>query len=205
MAASEERLTAEGGAPETARRRRAAPGRPAADRDLDGRGNDARAEAGQDDRDGEISREDLAAFETFMESLDQSVLPDLPKIPGYHVCWLTTNNLRDSLAWRERVGYTPVRIGELKNWSTTNLKTAPGDDGLVRINEMVAYKIPTRLYQRYMLELHHNRPLAEEEKLKAKVDSASQQLEQVGSRVTEVGDGTAEIVQRTRQRPVFPA
>jgi hypothetical protein len=35
--------------------------------------------------------------EMFRQQFFQSSLPDLPKIPGWHMCWLTTTNPRDSI------------------------------------------------------------------------------------------------------------
>ena len=143
-------------------------------------------------------------LEMFRDSLQQSVLPDLPYMHGYHVCWLTTSNPRDSIQWRIRIGYELIRIDDLPGWEGVSLKT--GDySGVVGINEMVAARIPISLYNKYMREVHHNMPLSEEEKIRAKTTALKQQLEEVGSHVAEEGDGTASIVQRARAMPAFEA
>lgn len=191
--------TAAAPAARATRRRPAAQQRAAGDRGLGERGIEDRGANVEDDR---LTADEQDALAIFMESLQQSVLPDLPKIPGFHVCWLTTSNLRDTIAYRERIGYSPVRRAEVHGWQVPNLKTGEVDD-LIRVNEMVAYKIPMRLFERMMEELHHRRPQQEEEKLRANVERQKQALEQVGSRVVEVGDGTAEIVQRPAGKPVF--
>ena len=41
--------------------------------------------------------------EMFRQQFFQSSLPDLPKIPGWHMCWLTTTNPRDSVQMRIRL------------------------------------------------------------------------------------------------------
>jgi len=52
----------------------------------------------------------------FRQQFFQSALPDLPEIPGYHVCWLTTTNPRDSIHSRRSLGYTPVEPHEVPGW-----------------------------------------------------------------------------------------
>ena len=49
--------------------------------------------------------------EMFRSQFFQDALPDLPKIPGYHTCWLTTTNPRDSIQMRIRLGYEPIKPG----------------------------------------------------------------------------------------------
>lgn len=154
--------------------------------------------ADQDERDGVDSRTDLTddeRFDFYTKSSDNSVLPDLPPLHGYHVCWLTTTNPRDPIARRIRMGYTPVRVEELgPGWDDVGLKT--GDyAGVVGINEMIAAKISNHLYQRYMRLSHHTRPLEDEEKLRANLDLAKDRAKAFGGNVQE-GDGMAELVQR---------
>ncbi|HET8730778.1 MAG TPA: hypothetical protein VFM34_06680, partial [Moraxellaceae bacterium] len=43
----------------------------------------------------ELSEDDR--LEMFRQQLFNDALPDLPEIPGYHLCWLTTTNPRDSI------------------------------------------------------------------------------------------------------------
>ena len=50
--------------------------------------------------------------EMFRQQFFQSSLPDLPEIPGWHLCWLTTTNPRDSIQQRIRLGYEPVKSEE---------------------------------------------------------------------------------------------
>ena len=47
--------------------------------------------------------------EMFRQQFFNSALPDLPPVPGFHLCWLTTTNPRDSIPMRLRLGYEPVQ------------------------------------------------------------------------------------------------
>lgn len=140
-------------------------------------------------------------LEMFRDSLQQSVLPDLPTLPGFHVCWLTTSNPRDTIPWRLRIGYSLVRAEEVPGWDGIIVK---GGDytGIIGVNEMLAAKIPVNLYNRYMQEVHHAMPLAEEGKLRAAVDRMQQELQARGARVDE-GDGMASLNERAKPMPGF--
>lgn len=109
-------------------------------------------------------------------SFFQSALPDIPPIDEHHVCWLTTTNPRDPIIGRERLGYTLIRASELPEFEFPAQKGGQFD-GCIMINEMIAAKIPLRLYQRFMANNHHQEPLREEERLaydnKSKKEEAS--------------------------------
>lgn len=165
--------------------------------------DDAEDDHAQDEREDEgINGEyeelsDDERFDLFLGALDQSVLPDLPKMPGYHVCWLTTTHQSDTIPRRLRLGYTLVRAEELgPEWQSTSLKTGEYA-GCVAINEMIAAKIPLRQYDRYMAELHHVRPLSEEEKLRAAIDQAREDAESRGAALHE-GTAMADLVRRAK-------
>ncbi len=112
---------------------------------------------------------DEERLDEFRKSFFQSVLPDLPPIPGYHVCWLTTTNPRDSIPGRVRLGYEPVKKEDVPGWEYATMKT--GDYvGCIGVNEMIAFKLPMSLYEAYMREAHHTQPLYEEEKLSSVLD-----------------------------------
>jgi hypothetical protein len=117
---------------------------------------------------------DAERLDEFRKSFFQSVLPDLPPIDGYHVCWLTTTNPRDSIPGRIRLGYEPVKAEDVPGWEFATLKT--GDyAGCIGVNEMIAFKLPMSLYEAYMREAHHNQPLEEEEKLASVMDVIQEQ------------------------------
>lgn len=94
----------------------------------------------------------------------QSALPDIPPIEGYHVCWLTTQNPRDPIHGRMRLGYELIRADEIPGFEHLGLKS--GDyPGVIGVNEMVAAKVPLHLYDAYMREVHYEAPLREEEQI----------------------------------------
>lgn len=137
----------------------------------------------------------------FRDTINQSVLPDLPKIPGFHTFWATTTNSRDTIASRMRMGYEFIKADELRGWEGGTIKT--GDyAGCVGINEMVALKIPERLYQLYMVEVHHRAPLAEEEKIRAAVQDTSEKALRDKGRIVDE-DGFADNIVQKAPVPKF--
>ena len=137
---------------------------------------------------------DSERLDEFRQRSFQSALPDIPSIPGYHVCWLTTENPRDSITGRMRLGYEPIKATDIPGWELASLKT--GDwAGCIGINEMIAFKLPLHLYEAYMKENHYTQPNWEEEKLIQATRTAEEAASQVSRRrVTfELEDGQAEI------------
>lgn len=131
--------------------------------------------------------------EMFRQSFYQSALPDLPKIPGWHLCWLTTTNPRDSIQTRIRLGYEPVKPEDVPGWEYATLKT--GDyAGFIGVNEMLAFKLPQGLYEKFMDEAHYHAPLREEEKLTDTARFLEEQAAASKSRL-DVGDGIRELGQ----------
>lgn len=100
-------------------------------------------------------------LDEFRQTMFQSALPDLPPIEGYHVCWLTTENPRDPIHGRMRLGYEPIKDADIPGWEHTSLKTGEYA-GCIGVNEMVAFKLPLHLYEAYMKEAHHTQPLEQE-------------------------------------------
>lgn len=140
----------------------------------------------------EMSEDDF--FAAFEESIDESVLPKLPDMPGYHICWLSTSHARDTIHNRMRYGYELIRPAMLPGIDQSNIKTGTMGE-VIQVNEMVAARIPIKLWQRFMRKLHHDLPRQEEEKLRAAINAHKQNAEAVGARIIE-GDGMAELGQR---------
>lgn len=131
-------------------------------------------------------------FEYFRDSLVQSVLPKLPKIPGYHVCWLSTHHQADTIQNRVRMGYELIRKSEINmDFGASTHSTGEYGD-VVAVKEMVAAKIPLRLYNKMMNFMHSVEPFRQEAGLREQVRDMQNQLGERGSRV-DVGDGTAEL------------
>jgi hypothetical protein len=124
---------------------------------------DSRAERAMKDRPVRENRalSDEERREAYRKSFYQSHLPDLPPIKGYHVCWLTTTNPRDSVQGRLRLGYELIKASDIPGFEYASLKTGEWV-GCVGINEMLAAKLPLPLYEDFMRISHHEEPLAEE-------------------------------------------
>ena len=132
--------------------------------------------------------------EMFRQQFFQSALPDLPKLDGWHLCWLTTTNPRDSIQMRMRLGYEPVKPEDVPGWEYATLKTGEWA-GFIGVNEMLAFKLPMSLYEKFMQEAHHAAPLREEEKLTDTAEFMAQQARANKSNLV-LGDGNAEIGQK---------
>ena len=157
-------------------------------------GSDRRSRA-MDDRSVTQRRElnENERLEMFRNQLFNDALPDLPKIPGYHVCWLTTANPRDTIHRRMQLGYEPVRAEEVPGMEFATLKTGEWT-GFIGVNEMLAFKLPMSLYEKFMQEAHHDAPGREEGKLADTADFMREQAERSGARLIE-GDGMSDLRQ----------
>lgn len=164
--------------------------------------NDPRQDRAATDRPVTERREmsDEERLEAFRNTSFQHTLPETGKLAGYHLCWLTTQNPRDSIATRTRWGYSPVRPEELPEYEFSTVKTGEYA-GCVGVNEMVLFKIPQHLYEMYMKEMHHEGPLKEEKKLSAVLEVIASEARAHGAHV-EMGDGSATLGKQGR-RPIF--
>lgn len=160
-------------------------------------------ERGQNERElyEDRERDEEERLELFLDTQHQTVLPNLPTMEGYHVCWLTTSNPRDSIPWRQSIGYELIRLEDCPLWQGIGSQTG-NYVGTVSVNEMVAARIPVSLYNKYMRAVGHALPLVEEEKVRNQSRTFQQLARDRGLRVEE-GEGTAEIVQRAGSMPVF--
>lgn len=163
--------------------------------------SEARPSRSQDERSVEqsrVSKDDRLAM--FRNQLFNSALPQLPDIPGYHLCWLTTTNPRDSIIMRQRLGYELLRAEDFPGFELVTQKT--GDyTGCIAVNEMLAAKLPLELYEMYMTEAHHDAPNNEEGKLRAVLETIQQNAQAKGAEVIPE-EGNAELGKGTA-RPIF--
>ena len=156
----------------------------------------ARADRRMDDRSVTQDRKlsDDERVDEFRQQFFQSALPDLPKIEGFHVCWLTTENPRDPIHARIRQGYEPIKESDIAGWTHAALRTGEWE-GCIGVNEMIAFKLPLHLYEAYMRHNHHEQPLEQEEMLNAARRQAEAEANSVAkSHVSfQVEEGTAEL------------
>lgn len=147
----------------------------------------------------DVSEDDR--LEMFRNQLFNDALPDLPNIPGYHVCWLTTTNPRDSIHRRMQLGYEPVRPDEVPGMEYASEKTGEFA-GFIAVNEMLAFKLPLSLYEKFMQEAHVAAPLREETKLAEASEVMKEKAERAGARLIE-GDGMEDLRISASQRVSF--
>ena len=122
----------------------------------------------------------------------QSALPNVPEIPGWHLCWLSTTNSYDSIDKRIRLGYVPVKAEELPGMENHRVK-AGEHVGFIACNEMLLYKIPMEIYQDVMAHFHHDAPLEEANKIRVQAESV-QQRDSSGRPLSQVeGEGLGDI------------
>ncbi len=132
----------------------------------------------------------------------QSALPKTPEIPGWHLCWLSTTNSYDSIDKRMRLGYVPVKADELTGFDTYRVKSGE-NIGFIACNEMVLYKIPMDLYQDVMLQMHHEKPLEEADKIRVQVENLQGTRDSSGKSLGQVeGEGFGDL-DRDVKTPVF--
>jgi hypothetical protein len=118
----------------------------------------------------------------------QTVLPSIPDIPGYHLCWLATNSQYDPIHRRFTLGYTPVRSDEMPGYDMYKVKE--GDQsGHIMCNEMLLCKMPMDVYQDIMLEHHHYQPMDEAEKIKVQQEQLVNQRDRTGKAMGSIEGG----------------
>lgn len=135
------------------------------------------------------------------DEFKQEALPQVPKIPGMHVCWLSTTNGQDPIPRRTRLGYVPVRYDEVPGLDATYRMRSGEFDGCVAVNEMVLFKVPLEMYQTIMNEYHHDQPLEAEEMIVNQI-RANQEVDHQGRPLVHEEEGMSNLVQRAR-RPSF--
>lgn len=137
------------------------------------------------------SLSDEERLQIYRQAMYQSALPELPPIPGFHTCWLTTANPRDPVESRLRMGYVLCKPEDFPELSHETLDTGKWA-GYVGINEMVAAKLPYSLYQGYMAESHHDAPAREESKLAEAARAHQAQARRRGADV-HIGEGIDDL------------
>ncbi len=166
--------------------------------------SNARTRAGHDEGDRSLSEDrqvmDSTRLEQFRQTFTAEKLPNIPPIPGFHVCWLTTTNNSDPIYRRLRLGYELIKASEVPGFESSQIKGGEYD-GCIGVGEMVAAKLPLELYEMYMTEVHHTQPRAEEEKLQSVIDVIESEAKRKKARV-DVEDGSRQLG-RGPARPKF--
>ena len=174
------------------------------DKRLSQRDNDsgARASRAEQDRPATENREGLDNLRVeerlAMLSDVNTVLPQPPKIAGYHLIWLTTSNQQDSLERRFQLGYSLVHPKEVPDFAFPTQKSGQVTGDRIMINEMVLAKLPMDLYVAYMKHNHHDAPLEQEAAIRPE-NVISSMKDGRGNPIGIVeGDGFKELQRRPR-------
>jgi hypothetical protein len=136
----------------------------------------------------------------------QSSLPNIPHIPGYHVCWVSTTHPNDTPQGREQLGYSYIKREEVPEFTYTDQRT--GDfPGVITWREMVGMKITLHEYQLYMETLHHHEPARNEEAIYNSAfeagEVAAQSAKRGGKMRAPVVEAGIEELGQAREAPNF--
>jgi hypothetical protein len=150
---------------------------------------DDKASRALDDRAHTENREisDSERAEQFRAAYNQSHLPNLPMIPGYHLCWLTTTNPNDPISQRLRLGYELVHINEVPGFESHKI-TNGEYSSFVGVNEMIAAKLPMDLYNLFMSIAHSERPKEEEDRMNNAIELIKEEAAKRGLKIKEGAD-----------------
>lgn len=166
---------------------------------------DAEPRAPREERSRPVSEERTITDQERLDLLRMSYfsdqLPVMPPMPGFHTCWLTTTNPRDTVAMRLRLGYELVKASEITGFAELAINEG-AYKGCVMVNEMILSKLPNRLYQMFMAEVHHTQPYQQEETIKAQIESLSEGARGKKSRLM-VEEGMQDFMQQHRPSPNF--
>lgn len=143
-----------------------------------------------------ISEEERATI--LRDEALNNALPNPPKIPGWHLAWLSTTNQYTPIQWYMRLGYVPVPKEEMPEMNHLKAHSAEMA-GFVSVNEMVLFKIPEDAYQQIMREFHHNRPNDEEGRLRENINKIKDEVgeDRQGRQLVDVESATKELGERT--------
>jgi len=108
------------------------------------------------------------------EEWSQDVLPQPPKVEGWHFCWLSTTNSTDPIYKRIQRGYMPVKSAEVPAFGSQFMVNGGEFDGCISCNEMLLFKIPTEVFEDLMTIYHHDMPIEQEESIRESVEKAQQ-------------------------------
>lgn len=141
----------------------------------------------------------------FMRSLEfdggiNNILPQPPKIEGYHTMWASTMNEQDLRMRLDVLGYTFVKLEECPHYHNHTPRSAK-IEGVVSYNELVAVKIKKGREQLLAKKFHHDAPLNSERAIKKKL---AEMMDYEGKRIGITMDqGTESLGQAPPKPPTF--
>jgi len=124
-----------------------------------------------------------------------------PDIPGYHLCWLSSNSQNDTIQRRQRTGYTPVMRSEMPGYDPSAGQVLANYEGMITCNELILHKIPMRRYQLVMNIFHHNQPLESERSILAHIKAGNAEVDNTGG---EAADGLTTLERSVKAAAKLP-
>lgn len=132
----------------------------------------------------------------------QTILPQLPEMPGFHLCWVSTTNSTDPIHKRVQIGYQPVKASEIPGLDQYKVSDGSQYDGCIACNEMLLFKIPETVYQDLMTIYHHDIPLEQEQGIRDRV-SGMNEVDSNGRRLAEVEGDFNSLGRAPARTPTF--
>lgn len=142
----------------------------------------------------------------FREKWAQTHLPNLPKKPGWHRAWVSSQHPTDTIARRVALGYKILTLADVEGtgWAPeqSSVKDGGNPDNVVRWREMVGVEIPEEEYQAIMREFHHDQPLDMARDIYAPLEDTAARIREGGGRV-EMAEGFREMIRHRRSDRQF--
>ena len=139
---------------------------------------------GIDGNDPTTSNLDNRALAADKDLWTDELLPDLSQyMPGWHCCWASRTNNRESVEVFQRRGYefvTKEHLGEHYEGLFLQVRQSSGDYGtsdLISCNEMVAMRIPDSAHHKNLTRFHAREPLEQQQGMIEKLNSGKLQYE----------------------------
>lgn len=150
---------------------------------------------------------DDARIDAFRQDHEQGKLPNLPHNPGMKPCWVSLMHQEDTPHRRQRYGWRFMRPQDMPHYDAS-LFPASGNTAApvdrIQVQEMVAMEIPLHLYAEYMRINHVERPNAEADKIKARVESTQAMVQEARLGTVIESDALQEL-RRHQKAPDFAA
>lgn len=124
-----------------------------------------------------------------------------PPIPGYHLCWLSSNSQMDTIQRRQRTGYVPVMRSEMPHYDPSAGQALANYEGMITCNELILHKIPQRRYQLVMNIFHHKQPLESERSILAHIQAGNAEVDNSGG---EAADGITTLERSVKAAAKLP-
>lgn len=164
------------------------------------RGDRAEADTDRLHKDGaSLSPEERRAL--LRQDWAQEILPKIPKMPGYHLCWVSTTNSADPIYRRIQRGYLPVKASDIPGFGEQFAVRGGDFDGVISCNEMLLFKIPEEIFIDMMTIFHHDIPLEQEQSIKERMRD-TQEIDRNNQRLIET-EGFDKLGQTPARRPTF--